>query len=367
MKVLLLSGYDAVSHRHWRTLLVESLPEYDWTVVALPDRHFYWRSRGNGLSFAFSHRQELSARYDLIVATSMVDLCSVRGFVPSLGQVPALVYFHENQFAYPTRKPTNNLVNAQLTSVYTALAADRLLFNSDYNRVTFFRGAQSLLNMMPDGVEKDLLLPVEKRSSVLAVPIRAIDQELPAAEREMISEDNPVQIVWNHRWEYDKQPDVFFDAMVRLKKTGVDFHLHVMGQSFRQVPECFAAARVELADHIVTWGHQSEERYHQVLRSAHVVVSTALHDFQGLSVLEAIYRGCVPVAPDRVAYPEYVPKALLYKCGDGKQHIEEEANNLFLKLQALLSQQLPEAPVVDEYLIGGLVQGYRDAIEGMCA
>ena len=51
-KVLLLSGYDASSHRHWRKLLEEELIEFDWTQLALPDRHFSWRARGNSLTFA---------------------------------------------------------------------------------------------------------------------------------------------------------------------------------------------------------------------------------------------------------------------------------------------------------------------------
>ena len=35
------------------------------------------------------------------------------------------------------------------------------------------------------------------------------------------------------------------------------------------------------------------------------VVSTSLHDFQGLSILEAVSRGCLPLLPKRVVYPEY--------------------------------------------------------------
>ena len=43
----------------------------------------------------------LARDYDLALATSMVDLASLRGLIPKLAAVPSLLYFHENQFAYP--------------------------------------------------------------------------------------------------------------------------------------------------------------------------------------------------------------------------------------------------------------------------
>lgn len=43
-----------------------------------------------------------------------------------------------------------------------------------------------------------------------------------------------------------------------------------------------------------------------------IVLSTARHDFQGLSVLEAMAKGCVPLAPAALAYPEYIEPACLF-------------------------------------------------------
>jgi hypothetical protein len=69
------------------------LPEYHWTQLALPARHFSWRLRGNGLSFAFEETEILDGDYDLLIATSMVDLSTLRGFHPALANLPTLVYF----------------------------------------------------------------------------------------------------------------------------------------------------------------------------------------------------------------------------------------------------------------------------------
>lgn len=361
LRALLLSGYDAVSHRHWHNLLCKNLHSIDWTVISLPDRHFYWRARGNGLTYAFSHDQQLAGPFDLLIATSMVDLCTLRGFMPHLALVPTLVYFHENQFVYPMKPAggrNSNIINAQLTSIYSALCADHILFNSQFNKDTFYQGAAALLNKMPDGVQRDLLVRPQKLSAVLAVPITKDncikELTIPAG---FSSDDGPVEIVWNHRWEYDKQPEVFFSVMEKLHNAGIDFRLHVMGQSFREIPDCFAKARLLLQNKIVTWGHQSSADYYRILRQAHIVVSTALHDFQGLSLLEAIHRGCLPIAPDRVAYPEYIPPDLLY----GIQ--QDEADSLFEKLVTLLGSPLPVAPDVTRYLEGTLIPDYQRLFE----
>jgi glycosyltransferase involved in cell wall biosynthesis len=310
-KILLLSGYDAASHRYWRELLENQLISFEWTQLSLPDRYFSWRIRGSGLSFAFQYKEILEQDYDALIVTSMVDLAALRGFVPHLSSIPTLVYFHENQFAYPLKEnqpdsmanqhDTQNRVSAQLTSIYTVLCADKVLFNSKYNQTTFLKGAQSLLKKLPDGVAKGLLNQVEHESQVLAVPIsnNYFDQK-------SIKDNKVIEILWNHRWEYDKQPEVLFEALSLLKNSGVSFKLHCLGQSFRQVPNCFERAKKDFKDEIETWGYQSKEKYKAILLQADIVVSTAIHDFQGLSMLEAIASGCYPVAPMRVAYPEYI-------------------------------------------------------------
>src|SRR5690606_35019293 len=85
-RILLLSAYDAASHKHWRQQLVTLFPGSHWTELVLPARYFSWRIRGNSLSWAFNHRQKLTDNYDLLIATSVCDLASLRGFVPELAR-----------------------------------------------------------------------------------------------------------------------------------------------------------------------------------------------------------------------------------------------------------------------------------------
>ena len=101
MKVLLLSAYAAQSHVHWRRSLEVMFPQWRWQILELPPRHFSWRIRGNPLHWAQRDRALLEQDYDVLVATSMVDLATLRGLVPALAGLPSILYFHENQFAYP--------------------------------------------------------------------------------------------------------------------------------------------------------------------------------------------------------------------------------------------------------------------------
>jgi len=152
VKVLLLSAYAARSHVHWQQTLQSMFPQWQWCVLSLPPRHFSWRVRGNALYWALSERQVLEGGHDLLIATSMVDLATLRGLVPALARIPAVLYFHENQFAYPQHRQQYPLLEAQITSIYSALAADCVLFNSSYNRASFLEGCTQLLRKMPDCV-----------------------------------------------------------------------------------------------------------------------------------------------------------------------------------------------------------------------
>ena len=47
-RVLLLSPYDAMSHRYWREGLKNTFTEYEWVELTLPPRYFNWRIRSWG-------------------------------------------------------------------------------------------------------------------------------------------------------------------------------------------------------------------------------------------------------------------------------------------------------------------------------
>ncbi|WP_233998933.1 tRNA-queuosine alpha-mannosyltransferase domain-containing protein [Microbulbifer pacificus] len=322
VKVLLLSAYDADSHKRWRRGLVAALPEWEWTVLSLPPRYFSWRVRGNSLSWGRGESLSLLQQsWDLLVTTSMTDLASLRGLVPSLAGIPTAVYFHENQFDYPRSKDAVVSVEPQLLNIYTALCGDLLLFNSEYNRKTLLCGAAALLQKLPDQVPKGICEEIAGKSRVLPVPLeeaasRPATGEVPAAEFAWhhrwengftgTPDADTLIISWAARWEYDKGADRLLKILEGLKEAGVKFLLNMMGQSFRSSPDEFTTIQTCFADHLLVVGYvESAELYRATLKHSHIILSTANHEFQGLSVMEAVALGCCPVVPDALAYPEY--------------------------------------------------------------
>ena len=356
MRILLLSAYDAVSHQYWHNGLVDNFPEFEWTVLSLPARFFSWRIRGNSLTWAYSERATLEQPYDLLITTSMTDLSALRGLVPALTKLPTLVYFHENQFAYPTSGKEYSSVEPQLLTIYSALAADAVVFNTRYNRTTFLEGCRQLLNKFPDLVPKGLVELLTEKSSTLLVPIITVMSE------QTCKSSGPLQIIWNHRWEFDKGPELLYQAMMRLKASGIHFTLHVVGQKFRYTPEIFEQLKEDLSEHIGTWGYIDDKHaYHKLLRQCDVILSTALHDFQGVSVLEGVSAGCIPLVPNRLAYPELFNEDFLYEIGESE--VDNLVNHLLHLSDLKKKASLPKAPSIDHINWTTLKPHYQTLID----
>jgi len=334
LNILLLSAYDADSHQYWRKGLVSSFPEHQWTVLSLPGRYFSWRIRGNSLSWAYGDQAEkLKQQYDLVIATSMTDLSSLRGFIPSLADIPTLVYFHENQFDYPATERARKNVEPQILNIYTALAADQLAFNSQYNLDTFIEGASALLKKLPDQVPANITTLLTAKSQVLPVPLTRnqygttetppqIAWDKYQAQR---IDSRPVLIAWAARWEYDKGPQRLLAIVRQLESTQVDYRLCIMGQKFRQVPPEFEQLQQQFSHRLDQFGYaQSADEYRAWLHSADIFLSTAVHEFQGLAVLEAVAQNCMPALPKRLVYPELFADNCLYDC---KADILSEASS----------------------------------------
>ena len=298
MRVLALEPYYAGSHRYFLDEWARR-SEHDWQLLTLPGHHWKWRMRHAAVSFArdVSSRVGDGQQWDLIFCTDMLNLAEFRGLAP-LARLPAVCYFHENQMTYPDRFAEERDDHFGMSNFVTALAADAVWFNSDFHLAAFHQAMEGWLRKMPE----DRCLPdFEQMVSKSEVASPGIDVSDPRGPRN----PGPIRIAWASRWEHDKAPEVFFEALQRLQTRGVDFRVSMLGESFRDVPAVFADAKQRFAAHIDHWGYAaSRAGYLSVLRQADLFVSTARHEFFGLSACEAMGQGAIPVLPRRLAYPE---------------------------------------------------------------
>ena len=314
--ILALEPFYGGSHRAFLDGLAAMMPG-ELEMLTMPARHWKARMRmaAPQLAAELGRRNSLGLEYRAFLCSSYVDVAVLRGLLPRQWRgLPILTYFHENQFAYPVTVEAERDLHFAFTNLTTALASDRLAFNSAHNFESFLAGGRELL-----GRSVDLRLPgLEEsiRSKALILPpgqdFSLIDLAPPPPVRE-----RPPVIVWNHRWEHDKNPEAFFTALYALAEGGGDFRLVVLGESFRESPAIFAEARRRLSDRILHFGYAaSRTEYAAWLKRGDVVVSTADHEFFGISVLEAVRAGCRPLLPGRLSYPELFPPEYLYEPGE---------------------------------------------------
>jgi glycosyltransferase involved in cell wall biosynthesis len=277
----------------------------------MPARKWKWRMRGAAYHFADAARRAGPGNApDVVLASDFLNLCDWRAFAPRpFRDAPALLYFHENQVTYPLGDDAPVDFHYGWINFGSAFAADRVLFNSAYHREGFLRESRRVLSMMPDFVPEGLLERIETASSVFPV---GLDFE---AHREVLraprrASSAPV-IIWNHRWEYDKDPDLMTEALVGLAREGLEFGAIVCGQAFKPVPAAIERLKDALGPRLLHVGFFEEPRkYLEALRSADFVLSTARQEFFGVAVVEALYMGCLPVLPHALSYPEIVPLEL---------------------------------------------------------
>jgi glycosyltransferase involved in cell wall biosynthesis len=315
-RLLFIDPYLNASHRALMEGLLLHIPAR-WTALGLRGRNFRWRLRGAACFLAQTAGETLAREWDGMVVTSMLGLAELKGLVPALANTPALAYFHENQLAYPApgqagaAQQERDLFLA-FSNLTTAQAASTVAFNSVYHRDEFLRAAAELLARLPDARPAGLAQAIAAKAVVLPVPL----ETAPAEGLSREPRRGPLRILWNHRWSQDKDPETFFRALFMLAEQGREFEVAVLGPRAGRWSPVFDLAPALLGTRLKQLGPVDDRRaYWSWLFWADLAVSTALQEYQGLAVAEAVWAGCRPLLPRALVYPELYPERYLYEPG----------------------------------------------------
>ncbi|MBT8249202.1 MAG: DUF3524 domain-containing protein [Acidimicrobiia bacterium] len=288
MKVLLAEPWWGGSHRQWAEGY-RNHSSYEVRVISRPGTHWRRRMKTAGEELAAEANQIITRGWtpDVILATDMMDLATFRKRLNT--RLPTILYMHENQLTYGATIDINHgRINAR-----SVAAADLTVFNSQYHWSSFGEALMAL----------DHPLALAAWHSATIIPVGMDLSEVRLGE----TQDGPANVVWNHRWEPDKAPDRFADALDVIDN--LDWSLTLLGERDRSA--AIDRIRSRFSDRIVHDGWAEPRQYLDLLGRGTIVVSTANQEFFGVSVAEAVASGCFPIVPNRLAYPELLGSPLV--------------------------------------------------------
>lgn len=265
---------------------------------------------------------------DVILATSMLNLPAARGMYPALIK-PTVVYFHENQFAYPIgssgrhgdKRSDSSSIAATVdlhfaySQFQTATIADAVVFNSQHNRQTFLSGCETFLRRMPDTRYPSTVSMIAAKSHIVPPGFEPCFTSPATA---IVDRDrDTIAIGWVGRLESDRRFDRLIAVVDRLATHSTKFELILLGPRPNRMPQTWSAMLDRHADRVRIDGFvKSEPVYRNYLASMDIVISTTDHEFFGIAMCEAIHAGAIPVVPDGLAYDDYVPDRLRIRRDD---------------------------------------------------
>ena len=305
MKILYVEPYYAGSHRQW----IDSYKDYskhEIDILSLPGKKWKWRMHGGAITLA-NKFLESNKKYDLILVSDFLNLPIFKSMCcEKINNTPIAVYFHENQITYPwSPKDSDVQLNRDLHYAYinytTSLISDYNFFNSHYHFNSYIIGLKKYLKKMPDFNNSQTIDVIKNKSGVLYLGC-----DLSKMNREKKQNDIPV-ILWNHRWEYDKNPELFFNTLINIKNKGINFKLVILGQSYNEYPKIFDLALKKLKNEILHYGFCSTfQEYLYWVNKSDILPITSMQDFFGVSIVEGICMGLIPILPNRLTYPELI-------------------------------------------------------------
>ena len=347
MNVLALEPWYGGSHRHFLDGLARH-SDHDVRLITMADRYWKWRMQGGAVTLAAKAREMTDEGFapDVIFATGMVNVPAFLALTRDrFADTPVVLFFHENQLTYPLREGQPRDLTYAYINYLSALAADRVVFNSAFHHDEFFEALPELLRRFPDYTHLRTAQRLRDKSAVLhlGLDLDALDRNAPLRKKD----GGPPIVLWNQRWEHDKNPEAFFRTMNRLDDAGASFRLILAGERFEEQPPAFETAFRRYADRIIHYGYAEDlPEYASLLHRADLVVSTSKHEFFGVAIMEAIRCGCHPLLPNRLTYPELIPERL-HRPLLHAPVLYEDDNELFEVLRRILTgEEQPLPPPV---------------------
>ncbi len=340
MNILAIEPFYSGSHKAFLKGL-EQHSSHNIIPIKLNYKGWKWRMHGDSVTLA-ELTNEIEEDIDLLLTSSMTNLPAFLALTnPRFAFTPKIMYLHDNQFTRPIPEGETRDLTFCYINYLSMLVADKLIFSSQFHLDDLLEALPKFLNNFPDDKHYNTVDQIREKSIVMypGLELKHFDKQ-PDTRKD---NPNPV-IVWNQRWQFDRNPAMFFRVLNRLNDIDLKFDLILAGDSKHEKPAEFERAWQRYGKQITHFGYvEDKENYSKLLHSGDIVISTATYEFFCTPILEAIYCGCHPLLPNTLHYPELIPehlkKPLLHA-----PVIYETEDELFYFLRDLLSAKTKALP-----------------------
>jgi glycosyltransferase involved in cell wall biosynthesis len=328
LKIAAIETFYGGSHRVFIDGLIQH-SRHKITLFTMPDQ--LWRYRMKQSASEIIQNVDNLGEFDLIFATSLLNVAELKALVGPTCP-PVVLYVHENQHTYPRSTQQKRDLQVEWIDFMNTVTADFVIYNSEFHRNSYHRSLRTFIQEIPHTtMSPEYWIKRAQKRSVTLYP----GTDTPYNLSKHSSVNNVPRILWNHRWEYDKQPTLFLKTLIQCMDAGYDFEVILLGKSPSTTSKKYKILINQLSERIFHYGYvESREDYFSLLASGKIVVSTAIQENFGLSIVEAVQCGCFPLLPNRLSYPELIPEeyhaSVLYNNDD----------ELFSRLASILEKKL---------------------------
>jgi hypothetical protein len=171
MNITLIEPFFTGSHAAWATEYAQH-SGHNIDILSLSGNYWKWRMHGGAVTLATKFL-ESGAMPDMLLVTDMLDLTTFLALTrQKTARLPVAIYFHENQICYPW-SPKDRDIRYKRDQHYgfinysSALAADKVVFNSWYHYNSFLDELPRFLKQFPDRNELETVATIRAKSCVL--------------------------------------------------------------------------------------------------------------------------------------------------------------------------------------------------------
>ncbi|NBB76165.1 MAG: DUF3524 domain-containing protein [Bacteroidetes bacterium] len=307
MNILAIEPFYNGSHRAFLKGL-EQNSAHTIIPIKMDTRRWKWRMHGDSVTLA-SMSSEIKEPVDLLLVSSMTNLPAFLALTnPRFAHTPKVMMMHENQLTQPMPEGEERDLTYCYINYLSMLSADKLLFTTKFHLDDLLEALPAFLDHFPGDKHYHTVDKIRYKSVVM---YPGLDLKVFDKQPDTRAQNKRPVIVWNQRWQFDRNPAMFFKVLNRLNDIDLEFDLILAGDTKHKKPEEFERAWKRFGDQITHFGYvDNVDNYSKLLHSGDIVVSTATYEFFCVAIMEAIYCGCHPLVPNRLHYPELIPKSL---------------------------------------------------------